>query len=280
MKLFTINAHSLQERNYPRKLEQFAEGVARERPQLVAMQEVNQTMTAPPAEGALLAGYVPAPGHSIPVRRDNHAAQVAGRLRSAGLPCSWTWLPIKRGYLRYDEGLAVLSLAGPIAQTDAFRLSGCSHYADWRTRKALGVRLEGRKDWFYSVHFGWWNDRREPFSRQWAALEAALAEKKAAGPVWLLGDFNAPAEVRAESYDLIAASGWLDTYRLAGRREGRATIRGAIDGWRGRMGGRDGLRLDQIWCSRPQSVALSRVLFDGERGPVVSDHFGLMAETV
>ena len=46
------------------------------------------------------------------------------------------------------------------------------------------------------------------------------------------------------------------------------------------MGGRDGLRLDQIWCSRPQSVALSRVLFDGERGPVVSDHFGLMAETV
>ena len=49
MKLFTINAHSLQERNYPRKLEQFAEGVARERPQLVAMQEVNQTMTAPPA---------------------------------------------------------------------------------------------------------------------------------------------------------------------------------------------------------------------------------------
>ena len=39
------------------------------------------------------------------------------------------------------------------------------------------------------------------------------------------------------------------------------------------------MRLDQIWCSQSQSIALSRVLFDGERGPVVSDHFGLLVET-
>ena len=279
MRLFTINAHSLQERDYRRKLQAFVQGISRERPHLLAMQEVNQTMTAPPIEEALLEGYVPAPGHSIPVRRDNHAARTAALLRAAGLTCSWTWLPIKRGYLRYDEGLAVLSLDGPIAQVDAFQDSGCSRYADWRTRKALGVRLEGRDDWFYSVHFGWWDDKREPFARQWAALERALAEKREAGAVWLLGDFNAPAEVRGESYDRVAASGWLDTYCLAARREGGATVRGAIDGWRCRKGGGGGMRLDQIWCSQSQSIALSRVLFDGERGPVVSDHFGLLVET-
>lgn len=279
VKLLTLNTHSLQEDNYPQKLEWFVEGLLRERPDLVAMQEVNQTMTALPAAAEWLEGYHPAPGHNIPILRDNHAAQAAGRLRAAGVPCSWTWLPAKRGYEKYDEGMALLSLGKPIAQVDAFRISGCSDYENWRTRKALGVRLEGGSDWFYTVHMGWWSDGEESFPRQWRTLEGEVADRKRDGCVWLLGDFNAPAEVRGESYDCIQKSGWLDTYLLAAQKDGGMTVRGVIDGWRDRVTpDLAGMRIDQIWCSRQQPVVSSRVLFNGESGPVVSDHFGILAE--
>lgn len=279
MKLFTLNTHSIQEENYPQKLEWFVDAILREQPDVLALQEVNQTMTAPPAESALLTGYVPAPGSSVPILGDNHAAQVAGRLRAAGVPCSWTWLPAKRGYEKYDEGLALLSLGRPIAQTDAFYVSGCTGYDNWRTRKALGVRLEGDSDWFYAVHMGWWEDGDESFVNQWAALERQLAPRKKEGAVWLMGDFNAPAEIRGESYDCVGDAGWLDTYCLAARKDGGLTVRGVIDGWRDRAPDLAGLRIDQIWCSRPQAIARSQVLFNGENYPVVSDHFGLLVET-
>lgn len=277
MKLFTINSHSLQEENYQQKLAWFVETILRERPDVLAMQEVNQTMTAPSAED--ISGYVPAPGHSIPVLRDNHAAQVAGRLQAAGVPCSWTWLPAKRGYEKYDEGLALFSLNRPIVQTDAFCVSGCSDYENWRTRKVLGVRLEGRNDWFYSVHMGWWDDGAESFAKQWATLERGLASQKRDGTVWLMGDFNAPAEIRGESYDCVQNAGWLDTYVLAAQKDEGLTVRGVIDGWQERGVNEDGVRIDHIWCSGLQPISRSHVFFDGRNGPIVSDHFGLLVET-
>lgn len=279
MKLLTLNSHSLQEKHYPQKLESFVEVIIKERPDLLALQEVNQTMFAPPAAAAALRGYVPVPGSQVPIRQDNHAVQAVKYLGAAGIPCSWTWLPIKCGYLRYDEGLALISLGSPISQVDAFQVSKCSGYFNWRVRKVLGARLEGASDWFYSVHLGWWSDGREPFLQQWTALEQKLAQKKQMAPIWLLGDFNAPAELRGEGYDCIAAAGWQDTYLLAARREGRATVRGSIDGWRTRPEARSGVRIDQIWCSEPPPIASSSVLFDGGATPVVSDHFGVMVET-
>lgn len=278
MKLLTLNTHSIQEENYMRKLEWFVDVLLRERPDLVAMQEVNQTMTAPVADQARLRGYVPMEGH-IPVLQDNHAAQVARRLWDDGVPCSWTWLPAKRGYGKYDEGLALLSLRKPITETDAFCISRCDDYENWRTRKVLGVRLEGESGWFYTVHMGWWGDEEEPFAAQWEAMERRLAGKREAGPVWLLGDFNAPAQIRDESYDCVARCGWMDTYMLAAEKDGGMTVRGVIDGWRDRLDDASGMRIDQIWCSRSVGISRSRVLFDGTDSPVVSDHFGILVET-
>lgn len=281
MKLLTLNCHSLQEQNAAQKQAWFVDVVARERPDLIALQEVNQTRTAPLVDPTRLAGFCPDPNCPVPVRWDNHAAEVANRLRRVGLPCTWTWTAAKVGYGIYDEGLALFSLNQPIAQVDAFRISRSSDYENWRTRKVLGVRLDRNESWFYTVHMGWWQDPEEPFRAQWQVLEQALEPKRKAGPVWLLGDFNGPAEVRDESYDLIRSSGWNDTYTLARKKDSGLTVEGVIDGWRDKLvdpEGTSGMRIDQIWCSQQAPVASSYVMFNGKNGPQVSDHYGVQIE--
>ena len=46
MKLLSINTHSLIEENYEKKVKIFVEAVARIKPDIICMQEVNQTNTA------------------------------------------------------------------------------------------------------------------------------------------------------------------------------------------------------------------------------------------
>lgn len=278
MKLLTINTHSLQDDNFRQNVSRFVEGILREMPDLIAMQEVNQTYNAPRIDPALLEGQYPVPGY-VTIRRDNYAAQVAYCLRQAGISCSWAWLPVKRGYGKYDEGVAIISLTRKICSVDAFPISKNSDYSNWRTRKVLGVRLEGMDDWFYSVHMGWWNDTAEPFLHQWKVLNCCVASKRICAPVWLLGDFNAPTCFRGESYDTILSSGWNDTYRMAAQRDGGITVPGVIDGWCSRERDADGMRLDYIWCSEKTEILSSCVVFNGERGDIVSDHFGVLVET-
>lgn len=277
MKLLTLNAHSLQGEDASRHLEDFIQGILRIRPDLIALQEANQPRAAAPMDYQGRQGYVQVPS-GIPLRRDNYAGTVARRLLAAGVSCFWCWLPVKLGYEKYDEGLALLSLRAPIAQTHTLLLSAKDDYQDWRTRKALGVHLENSGDWFYSVHLGWWEDT-DPFAAQWARLEAGIKEKR--GRVWLLGDFNSPAHVRDQGFDLVKSSGWQDTYQLAEARDGGETVRGVIDGWRERPAGDgwEGMRIDYIWCSQTPKVSRSWVVFDGEKYPVVSDHLGILVET-
>lgn len=280
MKLLTLNTHSLQEEHYSQKLTQFIDVIAKEQPDILALQEVNQTMDASPAPQELLTGLAPCPG-SLPIRRDNHAARTALGLRKLGLSCSYTWISSKIGYDRYDEGLALVCLNRRIQAVDSFYISGCEDYHNWKTRRVLGVQVEGCEDWFYTVHMGWWQDEEEPFACQWERLSAALLPKTASSRVWLMGDFNSPAEGRGQGYDLVLKSGWTDTYEAAVEKDGGITVEGCIDGWRSYFAQGeipDGMRIDYIWCSRPSPVRRSRVLFNGTVEPKVSDHFGVLIE--
>ena len=54
MKLLTLNTHSLQETHYEEKLEQFIEEIVKTQPDIIAMQEVNQSISAPSAGPELL----------------------------------------------------------------------------------------------------------------------------------------------------------------------------------------------------------------------------------
>lgn len=282
MKLMTLNTHSLQEPDYTKKLEQFVRTVCQEQPDVIALQEVNQTASAPAAEDALLTGLFPCPQNHLPIRQDNHAAHAARLLRQAGLECSWTCMPVKTGYGIYDEGLAFLCLSRKITAARSFYISGCTDYQNWKTRRALGIRTSGCEDWFYTVHTGWWQDEEEPFKDQWKRLDAALEHHKQRHTIWLSGDFNSPAGLRGEGFDLILADGWHDTRQLAAHKdESGITVKGCIDGWRGddHQPPASGMRLDYIWCSRPAPVKSSRVIFNGMCEPEVSDHYGVMIET-
>lgn len=279
MKLLTLNTHSLLEENYAQKLEWFVETILREKPDIIALQEVNQTCDADILAPDMLEGQYPVPG-CMRIRRDNHAAAVARMLRSAGVVCWWAWIPVKLGYGKYDEGVAVLSLGRPIRCVDAFPVSKINDYHSWRTRAVLGIQVEGMEDWFYSLHMGWWDDEVERFLDQWKTLNCCIMSKRMCGNVWLMGDFNAPDTVHGQSYEHMAASGWFDTFQLAHSRDSGITVAGAIDGWRQRpvFNMENGMRLDYIWCSRKQDIRASRVLFNGVKEPVVSDHFGVLID--
>ncbi len=279
MKILTLNTHSLLEENYENKLDAFVESILLEQPDIIALQEVNQTADAEEITPDKLEGQFPVPG-CVKIRKDNHAAAVAFRLNQAGIRCYWAWLPIKLGYGKYDEGAAVLSLNRPITAIDQFPISHSKDYRNWRTRAVLGIRVKGLEDWFYSVHMGWWDQSEESFLGQWKKLQSCVASKRICGPVWLLGDFNAPDQVRGESYDTVAGSGWIDTYKTAAHKDCGITVPGIIDGWRDKLTDKEanGMRLDYIWCSRPREVLFSRVVFNGMKEPIVSDHFGVMIE--
>lgn len=278
MKILTLNTHSLQEENYAVKLEQFIESILKERPDIIALQEVNQTAEAEEIPLEFLKGQYPVPGY-VKIRKDNHAAVVAKRLNDAGIDCYWAWLPIKRGYAIFDEGVAVLSLGRPITAIDQFPVSHSTDYQNWRTRAVLGIQVEGCADWFYSVHMGWWDEEGECFQDQWKKLQSCVTSKRICNTLWLMGDFNAPDAVREESYDLVLRSGWMDTYQAADEKDCGITVPGVIDGWREKPGSdAAGMRLDYIWCSEKREVLSSRVVFNGKNEPIVSDHFGVMAE--
>lgn len=279
MKILTLNTHSLQEENYTQKLDWFVETILKEQPDIIAMQEVNQTADAELMPEAMLAGQYPVPG-SVTVRMDNHAANIAYRLRQAGLECYWAWLPIKLGYGKYDEGVAILSIGKPIRCVDKFPISRIVDYHNWRTRAVLGVQVEGLEDWFYSLHMGWWDEDENGFLEQWKILSSCIASKRMCGPVWLLGDFNAPDAIPGESYSHMVGCCWIDTYQIAQTKDSGITVPGIIDGWREKLQDRqvDGMRLDYIWCNQAKEVLSSKVMFNGTTAPVVSDHFGVMIE--
>lgn len=273
MKLLTLNTHSLVEAHYSEKLDLFVSGIAQEQPDVIALQEVNQTI-AEQNVTTVLEGYVPCE-EGLKIRRDNHVYQAAGRLRSQGINYNWTWLPMKRGYDRYDEGIALMSRS-KILETRVLKVSKTGAYDNWKTRKIVGIRTEQAPDeWFFSVHYGWWKDEEESFQEQWKRTEAYL---NGYPHVWLLGDFNSPAEVRGEGYDLIQQSGWYDTYSLARKKDSGITVGAVIDGWNDKISGTDGMRIDQIWCREKQSVADSRVIFNGKNRAVVSDHYGVILD--
>lgn len=277
MKILTLNCHSLIEEDYEKKLGQFVEFVLREQPDLIALQEVNQLASAPEIDPKLKEGmvFIDTP---VPLRADNHAAHTARLLREAGACVSWAFLPVKISYDIYDEGLALMSLRGKLCDVHPLQLSRSADYMNWRTRMALGARIEGSPDRFYTTHMGWWNDAEEPFLHQWENLHAGVRGRED-GTVWLMGDFNSPAEARGEGYDRIRADGWHDAWLAARETRGCATVKGVIDGWRARPGASaDGMRIDHIWASRPVSPRSARVIFDGINEPQVSDHFGVLLE--
>ncbi len=246
MKLLTLNTHSIIEPDYENKLYLFIDGVLRIKPHIIALQEVNQSINNP---------------------SDNHLKRCSEILSKNGLRYFSEWLPIKCGFELFDEGIGILSLF-PIEEKKAILLSENDDYNDWRTRKALGVKVGN--DWFYSVHFSWWSDDSDGFKKEWDRFENNIDKNCA---VWALGDFNCPSCCKNEGYDYVMSRGWLDSYALAKQRDDGFTISGEIAGWSGNAFKK---RIDYIMTNRKCDILSSEVIFNGRNEQVVSDHFGIL----
>ncbi len=278
MKILTLNTHSLIEEDYETKLQIFVDSILQEKPDVFALQEVNQTVGAPIVFDVAKTGFVPCDGYHCAIFKDNHAFRIAKMLKDAGLPYVWTWIPLKIAYSKYEEGLAVFSQK-KFEAIDQFFISESRDVNNWKTRKLLGVKTSGC--WFYSAHMGWWDDVEEPFAKQWNRVCEKLGDtQKMSELCFILGDFNASADEREQGYDYVSASGWIDTWNLAAEKDAGFTVEKKIDGWENRMieNEMQGMRIDYIWVNREVSVERSAVVFNGINYPIVSDHYGLKIE--
>lgn len=280
MKILTLNTHSLVEPDYENKLKLFVEMIIKERPDVFALQEVNQLMAA--AEVYPEEEYVEVYRFKGKIREDNHAYRVSRMLKEAGLSYYWTWIGAKKGYDIYDEGMALFSLT-PILETRQFYISQSQCYSNWKARKVLGIKTGEKPEWYFCVHMGWWDDKEDPFATQWDNFQEELKIQVLWNQkIWLLGDFNSPAINEDQGYDYVKKHGWLDTWDLADQKDSGVTVEKEIDGWRDRKASGSpavtGMRLDYIWCNYPAKIKSTKVVFNGKNYPVVSDHYGILIE--
>ncbi|MER2225464.1 MAG: endonuclease/exonuclease/phosphatase family protein [Carnobacterium sp.] len=268
MKFLTLNTHSWMEDDPLKKLDDLCDAISRHSFDVIALQEVNQLMTAPIVQQALLADFS-STNNEHPIKEDNFAFLLQKKLQEKGLPYYWTWEPSHMGYDRFDEGLAILSLK-PIQEVCSFFASKNTAYDDYKSRKVIGIKSAGQ--WFFNLHLGWWQDGHDPFPGQWGKCTALFDTLKE--PIFLLGDFNNPAHIKHEGYELVTQN-WFDTYHLAEQKDNGFTVAEAIDGW---AENQSGLRIDYIFANQPVKTISSRVIFNNINEPIVSDHFGVAVE--
>lgn len=265
MKLLTLNTHSLIEDDYRRKLLEFTDAISELKPDIIALQEVNQTSCEYTLPKSCLDGAVYV-GSACEIKADNHAASVNRILRQNGINYNWVWLPIKNGYNKYDEGLAIFSLA-PIADIKSVLLSEYDDYSDWHTRKAIGIKTVS-EDWFYCVHFGLSNDSNDPFAAQWSRLYKSIGNRD---KTVILGDFNFPPS--SDGYTIVENSGFFDTYTLADKKDSGVTVSGNIAGWETDFTDK---RIDYIFSCGKVKIKSSEVIFNNKNRRAVSDHYGVI----
>lgn len=237
MKLLTLNTHSLIERNYETKLRIFCDCISRIKPDIIAMQEVNQEPDKPIA--AMCGGFA--------VREDNHALRVCEMLREKGMEYRYFWHGTSTKFGKYCEGVAVLSRL-PVEETDVFQTDSVGDRRGCDANVGLGIKV--CNSWFYTVHMG---DAR--FSKQ---LHAITERSKGRGQVWLMGDFHCPR--KSEEYNEIIKSGWSDTFTLADNHPITDTENTA----------------DYVFVNSTPRVRSTQVIFNGIREPMVSDHNGVL----
>ncbi len=142
---------------------------------------------------------------------------------------------------------------------------------DYHTRRVALAEtvVDGKELAVASVHLSWWD---KGFQEEWARFEAVLKELNK--PLLLAGDFNNPAG--QEGYQAILASplGLQDAFEVAQERSGSYTVPPEIDGWKGNT---EPLRIDYVFTTKELAVENLHVVFDGNKSPQVSDHYGLNA---
>lgn len=260
MKLLTLNCHAWHEENQLEKIGYLAEAIQEQGYDVIALQEVNQSIGAPLVHKN--------------IKRDNYAAVLLQQLEQLGVAdysLIWDFSHFSLG--KFEEGLAILT-KHPVIKEHSFFVSKIQDPDRWISRKIIGAQIDfhGQPISFYSCHTGWWHDQEEPFQYQADALYDQINKDRL---FFLLGDFNNNASLAGEGYEYLINKGLYDSYALAKEKDAGITVKGKIMGW---SDNKEDLRIDLILMSAPLSVVSSKVVFNNENRPVVSDHFGVEVE--
>ncbi|MTH55579.1 endonuclease [Bacillus mangrovi] len=260
MKLLTLNCHAWIEENQMDKIRVLAQTIAEKDYDVIALQEVNQSIKEETEYGL--------------IKKDNYAVVLLEEIKKLGKEgYVLHWGQSHIGYEVYEEGSAILSKY-PIKETHSFLITNSTDPAYWKTRRIVGATVEIGSEpvSFYSCHLGWWEDAEEPFKEQAVSLLRQIHKENR---FFLMGDFNNNAHIRGEGYDYLTSQGLLDTYEIAEEKDSGITVPGKIAGWEENN---DPLRIDLILTNQPLQVKTSKVIFNGNNKPVVSDHFGVEIE--
>ena len=173
MKLLTLNVHGWQEENQMEKLESLARDIASERYDVIALQEVMQSIDAPIVKGN--------------IKQDNYALVLIQLLQELGVhDYDFVWDMAHFGFVTYEEGVAVLS-RHPIHSHKSFFVTELQDMNNWKTRKIIqaSISYEEKELHFFSGHFGWWNDEVAPFKEQ---IDAFMKHVPKESLSFLMGD--------------------------------------------------------------------------------------------
>lgn len=261
MKLLTLNCHSYLEHNQLLKMKYLAKTIVENKYDVIALQEVNQSIKAPFKENNL--------------KEDNYALILREEIKKiSGEIYDLFWDYSHIGYDKYEEGLCILSKYN-IIEKDSFYISKSHSKENWKSRKIVKATIKISNEYidFYSCHLGWWHDKEESFKMQVKNLTSKLKESK--NRAFLMGDFNNNAFLKGEGYDFLKENFLIDTFDLAKEKDSGITVNKSIDGWEEN---KNSLRIDIIFTNKPTIVYRSKVLFNGVNKKIISDHFAVEVE--
>lgn len=268
-KFLTLNTHSWLEEDALTRLKTLGDKILSEGFDVIALQEINQLIDSKditkPDTYADVTNI-----HAL--HEDNYALKLVEYLASKGVKYYFAWAYNHIGYDKYYEGVALLSKE-PFTVVQKVRTSKIDDEHDYHTRYALigQTSVDGRKMTAVSGHFSWWENG---FLDEWENIEEKLSELGA--PYVIMGDFNNPVDSKGHERVLVSPLGLVDSHQVAESVRGKATIEKEIDGWEGND---SELKIDFIFLSKTFEVLESKIVFDGNDGAKISDHFGVACTT-
>ena len=257
MKLLTINVHAWIEENQDEKMETLAKVIAEKDYDVIAMQEVNQSMNSPVIFKA--------------IRQDNYGWVLLEKIsKYTDRTYYYHWSNSHIGYDKYDEGLAIIT-KHRLLDVDEFYCTRAQSVNTIISRRINSATIEykGQLMEFYTCHMNLPECEEEKMSDN---IQTILGRSRMENLKILMGDFNTDAINSPKNYENILAQGLYDTYTLAVEKDNGVTVGGNIDGW---DTNKQEKRIDYIFSNKKIKVLSSKIIFNGINFPVVSDHYGV-----
>lgn len=277
MKLLTLNTHSYGEDDQDQKLAFIAQSIAEWDIDVVGLQEVNQSIIGHRVAIDQIPNFTPMDGQ-VNIKEDNFALRLVELLADLGKTYYWGWAMTHIAGTTKQEGVAILSKY-PIDSVTSYNVSESHNWFNYKTRRIITGKItkpNGESFMAVSGHFSWWHGKNnEEFHYEWQETEKYLTRTKL--PIYFMGDFNNPAGTDGYDYMVSTAIPITDSYTIAEETIGGPTVLKEIGGWTGL---KEQIRIDYIFVPKGVAVKKSEVVFDGERQQVVSDHSGVLVETI